>query len=89
MVDTLKAGSYFPNLQFDPQGNAHITYIDAGNTTLRYAIRQGYATSSPFRYFEVDHGVDDGHSSFILTPFGSTHVSYALTTGLKFYPFGD
>jgi hypothetical protein len=89
VVDTLKAGSYFPNLQFDPQGNAHITYIDSGNTTLRYAIRQGSAAASPFHYFEVDHGVDDGHSSFILTPFGSTHVSYALTTGLKFYPFGD
>lgn len=89
VVDTLKAGDYFPNLQFDPKGLAHITYIDLGNTTLRYAIKQGIAAASPFRYFEVDHGVDEGHSSFILTPAGSTHVSYALTTGLKFYPFGD
>ena len=42
-----------------------------------------------FNFFDIDTQVDDGHSSFILTPAGSTHVSYALTTGLKYYPFGD
>jgi hypothetical protein len=96
VVDTLVAGDYFTLLQYDSLGRAHITYIDPNNAggaanglALRYAIQTDAGATAPFRYFEVDHGVTDGHSSFILTPLGSTHVSYALTTGLKFYPFGD
>ena len=85
-IATLGAGNYFPSLQFDAQNLAHITLVDSANTTLKYAIQTGAAT---FQYFDIDHQVDDGHSSFILTPLGSTHVSYSLTTGLKYYPFGD
>ena len=77
---------FFPSLQFDAQNLAHITFLDPGATTLRYAIQTGAST---FQYFDIDHQVDDGHSSFILTPLGSAHVSYSLTTGLKYYPFGD
>ncbi len=84
-IATLTAGNYFPSLQYDAQSQAHVTYIDSANRILRYAIQSG----NSFQYFDIDHGVDDGHSSFILTPLGSTHVSYALTTGLKYYPFGD
>jgi PKD repeat protein len=84
-IATLNAGNYFPSLQYDPQNHAHVTYIDSANQVLRYAIQSG----NSFQYFDIDHGVDDGHSSFILTPLGSTHVSYALSTGLKYYPFGD
>ena len=86
-VATLAAGSYFPSLQFDAANRAHITYIDSASRTLRYAIQN--SGTNTFQYFDIDHGVDDGHSSFILTPLGSTHVSYALTSGLKYYPFGD
>ena len=85
-IATLAAGNYFPSLQFDAQNLAHITFVDSANATLRYAIQTGGAS---FQYFDIDHQVDDGHSSFILTPLGSTHVSYSLTTGLKYYPFGD
>ena len=84
-IATLAAGNYFPSLQYDAQNQAHVTYIDSANKVLRYAIQ----SNNTFQYFDIDHGVDDGHSSFILTPLGSTHVSYALTTGLKYYPFGD
>jgi hypothetical protein len=81
------SSNYFPSLQYDAQNQAHVTYIDSNTKTLRYAIQLGNTTN--FQYFDIDHGVDDGHSSFVLTPAGSTHVSYALTTGLKYYPFGD
>jgi hypothetical protein len=81
-------GNFFPSLQYDALNLAHITFIDAGATTLRYAI-QTAAGAASFQFFDIDHQVDDGHSSFILTPLGSTHVSYSLTTGLKYYPFGD
>lgn len=84
-IATLGAGNYFPSLQYDAQSLAHVTYIDSAARILRYAIQ----SNNTFQYFDIDHGVDDGHSSFILTPLGSTHVSYALTTGLKYYPFGD
>ena len=84
-IATQAAGNYFPSLQYDAQGLAHITYIDSAAKILRYAIQ----SNTTFQYFDIDHGVDDGHSSFILTPLGSTHVSYALSTGLKYYPFGD
>ena len=77
---------FFPSLQYDALNLAHITFVDPGATTLRYAIQTGAAS---FQFFDIDHQVDDGHSSFILTPLGSTHVSYSLTTGLKYYPFGD
>ena len=89
----LAAGDYFTLLQLDSNDLAHITWIDSGSSgtvvkPLRYVIQKpggGYN----FRYFNVDTNVTDGHSSFILTPSGSTHVSYALTNGLKYYPFGD
>lgn len=83
----LANGNYFPHLRFDALNQAHIAYIDIANQTLRYAIQNGSANS--FQFFDIDHGVDDGHSSFILTVNGSTHVSYALKTGLKYYPFGN
>ena len=85
-IAALAAGNYFPSLQFDALDLAHITFVDSANSTLRYAIQTG---ANAFQYFDIDHQVDDGHSSFILTPLGSTHVSYSLTTGLKYYPFGD
>ena len=86
-IATLGVGDYFPSLQYDPASRAHVTYIDSANQTLRYAIQN--PGNNTFQYFDIDHGVTDGHSSFILTPLGSTHVSYALTSGLKYYPFGD
>lgn len=76
----------FPRLQFDAQDLARITFIDASSQKLRYAV---FSSPTLFTLFDIDTQVDDGHSSFILTPTGSTHVSYALTTGLKYYPFGD
>ena len=89
----LAVGDFFTLLQLDQNDLAHITWIDSGSSgtvpkPLRYVIQKpggGYS----FRYFNVDTNVTDGHSSFILTPSGSTHVSYALTNGLKYYPFGD
>lgn len=82
----LGGGDYFTRLQFDAAGQARITYVKPSTQVLRYAVQAGAAS---FNYFDIDRQVDDGHSSFILTTAGSTHVSYALTTGLKYYPFGD
>jgi hypothetical protein len=79
----------YPRLQYDAAGAAHFTYIDSGAQTLRFIIQVGSGNSTNFQRFDIDHQVDDGHSSFILTPLGSAHVSYALTTGIKYYPFGD
>lgn len=76
----------FPKLQFDAQDRVRVSYIDAATQKLRYAVQGAGGT---FQFYDIDTQVDDGHSSFILTPAGSTHVSYALTTGLKYYPFGD
>jgi hypothetical protein len=81
-------GNYYSQLQFDAAGMAHLTYIDPSRQVLRYAIQQSAAPLG-FQYFDIDTQVDDGHSSFVLTPLGSTHVAYSLTTGIKFYPFGD
>ena len=89
-----RAGDFFTLLQLDQNDLAHITWIDSGSTggvvikPLRYVIQKPGGGFN-FRYFNVDTNVTDGHSSFILTPSGSTHVSYALTNGLKYYPFGD
>ena len=83
------AGNYFTTLQYDSAGLAHITFIDPTPQTLRYAIQRAPGTATSWQFFDIDTGVDDGHSSFILTALGSTHVSYSLTTGLKYYPFGD
>ncbi len=79
----------YPRLQYDAAGQAHLTYINGGNQTLEFLIQVGAGNSNTFQRFDIDHQVDDGHSSFILTPLGSAHVSYALTTGIKYYPFGD
>jgi hypothetical protein len=89
VLTTLSPSSvnFYPRLQFDASNQAHITYIDPLAKILNYAIEVGL--TGTFNTFQIDTGVTDGHSSFILTPLGSTHVTYALTTGLKYYPFGD
>lgn len=79
-------GAVVPRLQFDASGLARISYINTVNRNLRYAVQ---TAAGGFTLFDIDRNVDDGHSSFILTAAGSAHVSYALTTGLKYYPFGD
>ncbi len=85
-------GNAVTRLQYDQAGLTHITFIDPDTQTLEYAIQTSPGcTGGPscFSFYNIDTQVDEGHSSFILTPAGSTHVTYSLTTGLKYYPFGD